>query len=307
MLGWPDGEMINALDIFIPQRMAELEVPGVSLAIVKDGKLVYAQAYGVADRKSGAPATPDTLFDAGALGMPVAAYGAMRLVEDKKLFLNAPLSRDLPAPWLAQEEDHKTVTLRQVLTHTSGLSDHLTERSHETEFAPGTGFAFSGVGFMYLQAAMEEVTGQPFDRYMRQAVFVPLDMNSSGYALPAVFADKVAHGHVHLSYPVLLFYVPFLLSFAILVLLAWFILRFVLERPKFYLRDMIVPAVLSVVAAIVLTVLIVGPRDVWFVLGWSADFFIGGSSSAAICAALCGWDRKRPARRRWRWRCLPGL
>ena len=73
MLGWPDGEMINALDIFIPQRMAELEVPGVSLAIVKDGKLVYAQAYGVADRKSGAPATPDTLFDAGALGMPVAA------------------------------------------------------------------------------------------------------------------------------------------------------------------------------------------------------------------------------------------
>src|SRR3546814_14795697 len=77
------------------------------------------------------------------------------MVRDKLLFLDAPLSRDLPAPWLSDKKDDARVTLRQVLTHRSGLGDNIAHPSRVTSFEPGSRFSPSGVGFLYLQHVME--------------------------------------------------------------------------------------------------------------------------------------------------------
>lgn len=230
MLAWPREEMARALGIFVPERMKTFEVPGVSLAIVVDGAIVYSGTFGKADTGASAPVTPATLFEAGELGETVAAYGAMSMVRDKLLFLDAPLSRDLAAPWLVDKEDDQRVTLREVLTHRSGLGDNVAHPSRVTGFEPGSRFSHSGVGFLYLQHAMESVAGMPFDALMEMRVFAPLDMKSSGYVIAPDERGRLAQAYVPLSFPLTVFYLPFAIAFAIILAALWGISRFMLQR-----------------------------------------------------------------------------
>ncbi|MCE9648320.1 MAG: beta-lactamase family protein [Parvibaculum sp.] len=230
MLGWTHDDMARALGIFVPERMKTLEVPGVSLAVVADGVIVYSGTFGKADKGVSTPVTPATLFEAGELGETVAAYGAMGMVRDKLLFLDAPLSRDLPSPWLVNGDDDARVTLRTVLTHRSGLGDNVAHPSRATSFDPGSRFSHSGVGFLYLQHVMESIAGAPFDELMRKRVLAPLDMRSSGYTLPAGARAQLAQGYVPLRFPLAVFYLPFAVAFALIFSTMWGISRFILQR-----------------------------------------------------------------------------
>ncbi len=230
MLAWPQAEMARALGIFVPERMKVLGVPGVSLAVVADGEIVYSGTFGKADKSASTPVTPFTLFEAGELGETVAAYGALSMVRDKLLFLDAPLSRDLPAPWLADKKDDARVTLRYVLTHRSGLGDNIAHPSRATSFAPGSRFSHSGVGFLYLQRVMEVVAGAPFEDLMEARVFKPLDMRASGYVLSPDIGAQLAQSYVPLRFPLTLFYLPFAIAFALILAVVWGISRFMLQR-----------------------------------------------------------------------------
>lgn len=230
MLAWPEADMARALGIFVPERMKALGVPGVSLAIVADGAIVYSGAFGKADKGASTPVTPSTLFEAGELGEAVAAYGALSMVRDKLLFLDAPLSRDLPAPWLSDKEDDALVTLRDVLTHRSGLGDNIAHPSRATSFEPGSRFSHSGVGFLYLQRAMEVVAGASFEHLMETRVFKPLDMRASGYVLSPGIRAQLAQGYVPLRFPLALFYLPFAIASALILAAVWGISRFMLQR-----------------------------------------------------------------------------
>ncbi|HEY4344909.1 MAG TPA: serine hydrolase domain-containing protein [Parvibaculum sp.] len=230
MLGWPQDEMTRALGIFVPERMKALEVPGVSLAVISNGQIIYSGTFGKADKGASAPVTPATLFEAGELGETVAAYGAMSMVRDKLLFLDAPLSRDLPAPWLAGKADSERITLREVLTHRSGLGDNVAHPSRATSFEPGSHFSHSGVGFLYLQHAMENIAGAPFDSLMKARVFKPLDMPSSGYLVSSDDRAQLAQGYVPLRFPLTVFYLPFAIAFAVILAALWGISWFMLQR-----------------------------------------------------------------------------
>jgi len=276
MLSWPQDEMTQALQIFVPNRMQKFNVPGLTLAVVADGKIVYTGTFGKADRGTKRPVTPSTLFDGGELGETVAAYAAMGMVDDKLLFLDAPLSRDLDTPWLSDADDSAKITLREVLTHRSGLGDNVAHPSPSTRFAPGTRFSHSGVGFLYLQHVMEVLTQEPFDALMQTRVFKPVGMESSGYLDTPDVQARLARGYVSLSFLLKVFYLPFAIAFVIILAAVWLISWFLLQR-RLDAIDFLWPLVGASVFAVAV---------VWWGLGFASAVFVVGAS--LLCALIVG-------------------
>jgi CubicO group peptidase (beta-lactamase class C family) len=217
----PSTQRGDDLDSFIVAQMARRHVPGLSLAIIQDGRIVDARAYGVADPGGIAPVTTATLFQAGSISKSVSALGALRLVEQGKLPLDADVNTALttwkvPANAFAAG---KPVTLRGLLSHTAGLTVHgfpgyatdvpvptLVQVLNGTppantapirvDTTPGAVWRYSGGGYTVMQQMMIDVTGQRFPDYMRQAVLGPIGMTHSTFEQPppAPFAAATAGG-----------------------------------------------------------------------------------------------------------------
>jgi CubicO group peptidase (beta-lactamase class C family) len=206
------------LDAFIQAQMAQREITGLSLAIIQDGK-IDARAYGVTSR-GGAPVTTTTLFQAGSISKPVAAVGALRLVDQGALSLREDVNAKLKTWKVPENEFTQTekVTLHALLSHTAGLTVHgfpgydVTERMPSTvEVLDGKGNTaavrvnavpmslarYSGGGYTVMQLLVTDVTGKPFHQYMSEAVLGPLGMTNSTYQqpLPADRAALTASGH----------------------------------------------------------------------------------------------------------------
>ena len=191
----------------IPERMAELNVPAVSVAVIDGGRIAWAKAWGMADVASGRAAKTTTLFQAASISKPVAASAALSLVDEGKLDLDADVNDYLarwkvPAgPFTAAEP----VTLRRLLTHTAGLTVHGFPgyaRSAEipdavavldglgntapvrTDTTPGALWRYSGGGYTVVQLLLSDVTGQSFADLMRERVLDPAGMTSSTYQQP---------------------------------------------------------------------------------------------------------------------------
>jgi CubicO group peptidase (beta-lactamase class C family) len=118
-------------------------------------------------------------------------------VQQGRLDLHRPLSSYLTEQFVAPSPYRDEITAWHVLTHTSGLSDNILESTHEVAFAPGARFSYSGVGFMYLQRVIENITGKPFNDFMSETVFAPLGMGSTSYFL-SFGASRIARGHLYL-------------------------------------------------------------------------------------------------------------
>lgn len=107
------------------KEMAEIleqrRVPGASVAVVKGNEIVFEVGIGLADVNGSVPVTKDTLFQAASLSKPVASFGVLRLVDEKKLELNAGVRKYLRRPLITNSE---SITLRQLLSHSAGLSVH---------------------------------------------------------------------------------------------------------------------------------------------------------------------------------------
>jgi len=193
------------LDTYIQAQMAQREINGLSLAIIHDGK-IDARAYGVTSR-GGTQVTTSTLFQAGSISKPVAAMGALRLVDQGLLSLHEDVNVKLKS-WKVPENEFTTtekVNLRALLSHSAGLTVHgfpgydVTERMPTVvEVLDGKGNTapvrvnvvpwsitrYSGGGYTVMQLLVSDVTGKPFDQYMREAVLAPLGMTSSTYQQP---------------------------------------------------------------------------------------------------------------------------
>ena len=197
--------------------MKRLNVPGVSVAVIKDGKVAWTRGYGVA--WTGGPAvTPQTLFQAASLSKPVSAMAALRMVEQGKLDLDAGIDQALTS-WTLPKGDGMP-SLRQLLSHTGGMSvsgfpGYAADKSVPTlqqvldgagpantkairvNAAPGSAFRYSGGGYTVVQQAMIDRAGQPFDVILRELVLAPLRMTASTYAqpLPPDLAPNAARPH----------------------------------------------------------------------------------------------------------------
>lgn len=184
-------------------RMEELGVPGVSVAFIDEGEVVWARGWGYADVESKRPVTPETLFQAASISKPVAALGALTLVDEGRLTLDGSINEQLES-WSLGDEEH-VITLRGLMTHTAGLTVHgfpgytagvelpstlevLQGRGNtgevKVDLVPGTQWRYSGGGYTVMQLLMEEVSGRPFATLMRERVLVPMGMERSTYEQP---------------------------------------------------------------------------------------------------------------------------
>jgi CubicO group peptidase (beta-lactamase class C family) len=189
-------------------RMAALHVPGVSIAVIHNGQIEWARGFGVT-KIGGSPVTSDTLFQAASISKPVTAVAVLRLVQSGKLDLDADVNRYLKT-WKVPENDFtaKTkVTLRELLTHTAGMTVHgfpgyasaeklptvtqvlngekpANTSAIRVDTTPGTIFRYSGGGYVIVQQLLEDVTGKPFPKLMQEMVLGPMGMTHSTYEQP---------------------------------------------------------------------------------------------------------------------------
>lgn len=210
------------LDDFILAQLKKRQVPGLSLAIIQDGKIVKAKGYGFIDKNGTKPVTTATLFQAGSISKSVAAVGALYLVEAGKLDLDEDVNAKLRT-WKVPENEFtndKKVTLRGILSHTTGLTVHgfpgyevgspiptipqildgvppANTGPVRVDFVPGTRWRYSGGGYTVMQQLILDVVGKPFPAFMKETVLTPLQMTESTYEqpLPADKASRTATGH----------------------------------------------------------------------------------------------------------------
>ena len=190
------------------QRMAELHVPGVSIAAIHNGRVDWARGYGLA--ALGGPAvTPDTLFSAESMSKPVTALAVLKLYEQRKIDLDHNVN-DYLKRWKLPDSPFsgpKAVTVRQLLTHTSGIGTHNGELYDSSkplptllndlegvppsrtpavriEEPPGKKFQYANGGYEVLQLLIEDVSGESFASFVRANVLNPAGMTNSSYDIP---------------------------------------------------------------------------------------------------------------------------
>ena len=172
----PDG-----VESFLRSEMQKRRIPGLQFAVVRHGKIVKLGAFGLANVQDSVPVTEQTLFTINSATKSFTGVAIMQLVEDGKLDLAAPLSRyldGLPAPW-------QTLTLRQLLTHTSGLPDICDSwgklvvegdaeasrkkiRTMPMDFKPGERFRYNQTNYLLLGEIIDKISGQPFAQFITE-------------------------------------------------------------------------------------------------------------------------------------------
>jgi CubicO group peptidase (beta-lactamase class C family) len=205
----------------IAERMRAFNTPAVSIALINNGRVEWARAYGTL-RRGGAAADTATLFQAASISKPVAVLGALMLVEQGRLSLDADVNTFLRS-WRVPENAftaREKVTLRRLASHTAGLStsgfpgypmsaelpttlqvlDGLPPTNTapvRVDTVPGSVMRYSGGGMQVMQLLMEDVTGRPFALFMRDNVLRPLGMVHSSFdcEVDAERAARVARAH----------------------------------------------------------------------------------------------------------------
>lgn len=195
-------DVISRLQSEVPDVMKQGGVPGMSIALIRDGKTVWVHGFGVKDKKAQEPVESDTIFEAASLSKPVFTYGVLKLVDQGKLNLDTPLSTYLPKPYIPDERVRK-ITARIVLSHRTGFPNWRgSDGVLSIYFTPGERFSYSGEGYIYLQRVVEQITGKPLDVYMDEAVFKPLGMTNSSYVWRPDFDSMTATGYDSKGAPV---------------------------------------------------------------------------------------------------------
>lgn len=175
--------------------MVSGHIPGMAIALVRDGHVAWIEGLGHA-KANGDSIDGRTIFEGASLGKPLFAYGVMKLASRGAIDLDAPLGRYLPASIQGVSRD-SAVTVARVLSHMSGLDLNAKADGLALAFPPGTKWQYSGVGYVLLQRAVEKVTGEPLDTWMKHEVFDSLGMTHTWYGTkPEAAHDAVvAVGH----------------------------------------------------------------------------------------------------------------
>ena len=191
----------------ILERMEFYKVPGVSIAVVENGKIKWAKGYGYANTETGTKVNANTLFQAGSISKPLSALAALKLFEDDSLDLNKNVN-DYLKNWQIPENKFtktKKITLEKLLTHTAGMTVHGFPGYKQTDdfpeiidvlngkgntpkivvdTIPGSIWRYSGGGYTVMEKVIEDVSGLSFDEYMSKNILLPIGMKNSTYQQP---------------------------------------------------------------------------------------------------------------------------
>ncbi len=194
---------------YLEESVARHAFPGAVVAVGRHDTVLYLHAFGRLDYERGAPVTTGTIYDLASLTKVVGLTTAMmQLVEEGRVDLDAPAARYVPA------FHDGTITVRQLLTHSSGLPAWRPlwqkVQSREEMFAlvdaepleapPGTRLAYSDLGAMVLTQIVENVTGQRLDRYLQARLFAPLGMSETRYLPPKSWRSRIAPTEMDSAY-----------------------------------------------------------------------------------------------------------
>jgi CubicO group peptidase (beta-lactamase class C family) len=212
--GTPWSTLIADLEKQIPKLMEQAKVPGLSIAVIKDGKLFWRRGFGVKELASKEPVDNDTVFEAASTSKPVFAYAVMKLCEKGVMNLDTPLTKYTSERYLKGDPRLDLITARHVLSHTCGFRNWRTlEDPLRIHFKPGEKWSYSGEGYSYLQSVVTHLTGRvnpddcgtfeaglkvcatDIDEYMKANVLVPFGMASSGYLWNGTLEKRMAPGH----------------------------------------------------------------------------------------------------------------
>lgn len=197
----PDFEKI---DRYIEEQMKEYRIPGLSFGVVQGDQILYMKGYGKADN-TGRVVTPQTPFIIGSVSKPLTALAILQLAEEGRIDLDRPVREYISWFELADEKAASAITVRQLLSHTSGIGTDAEWRAASAaggesiaqlvrkmrvikpEGQPGSSFRYSNANYIILGEIIQKVTGTGYEDYMQKRVFEPLSMKNS-------FADGTAAG-----------------------------------------------------------------------------------------------------------------
>ena len=212
LLGITKPTQADGVDDYLKAQMAAHHIPGLSVAVVQDGRVVKTAAYGVSSVDAKTPATVDTVYGLGSCTKPFTAVAVLQLMEAGKVSLDAPVSQyldGLPAAWSA-------ITVRELLTHTSGLPNyrqfvemkHLSEPKYKQpgivvsllarkplDFPPGTRYEYSNTNYHLLARLVEKVSGQTYGAYLASHQFQAAGMTATRLSDPPVTVLAQAVGY----------------------------------------------------------------------------------------------------------------
>ena len=201
-----DG-VATRIDDYIRAEMEAQKIPGVSLAIIRNGDIVLAKGYGLANVEHQVPVKPETIFQSGSMGKQFTATAVMMLVEEGKLSLDDKITKffpDAPEAW-------RNITVRHLLTHTSGLGDYPNDfdlRRDYTEdelvqriksvplaFQPGEKWSYSNLAYVMLGVLIHKVSGKFYGDFLQERVFKPLGMTTARVISEADIVPNRAAGY----------------------------------------------------------------------------------------------------------------
>jgi CubicO group peptidase (beta-lactamase class C family) len=182
----------DKIDEFVKAEMQKRRIPGLSVAVVRNGEVVKAKGYGLANIELNAPATPETIYQSGSVGKQFTAMLVMMLVEEGKIALDDHISKyipDAPDTW-------KAITIRHLLTHTSGISNKLYEQINmrqdysedqlakmiaalPLDFQPGEKWNYSNPGYVMLGIIIHKATARFYADLLKERIFAPLGMTTA--------------------------------------------------------------------------------------------------------------------------------
>jgi len=217
------GPTEPSLDEFVAKQLEIAKLPGVSAAIVKNGKVVWTRAWGYADVEKKTKATPETIYFMGSVSKTVTGAAAMQMVDAGKLSLDADVNDYLTFKVRHPKFPDVPITLRMLMTHTSSITEtqsrlvsfaqpgdstitlqqltegylvpggaYYSETDNFTDKKPGTTFSYSNFAVALVGHLIERASGMPFDVYCREKIFKPLGMNDTSYRLSDLDLSLVA-------------------------------------------------------------------------------------------------------------------
>ncbi|MFK4058431.1 serine hydrolase domain-containing protein [Brevundimonas sp. NPDC046655] len=201
-----------AIDQLVQGEMASRRIPGLQLAIVKNGEIIFTGAYGQSDLETAKPVTERTVFGVNSISKAFTGVAAMQLVEAGKLDLDASVTQyleGLPASW-------KEITFRQVLTHTSGLPEIIDDNTRLIDgaspdaawakvqelplrYAPGTQYAYNQTGYALMGKIIEKLSGKPFVDFVREGQFNAAGMEQARFGHTADTVPELASLYTYLT------------------------------------------------------------------------------------------------------------
>ena len=195
------------LDTFISDYMTRKQIPGVAVLVRRAGDVVSAKGYGLANVEHGSRVKPDTVFQSGSMGKQFTAMAVAMLAEDGKLTLEDPVEKylEVPASW-------RGITIRHLLTHTSGLGDYPEDFSLQRDysesdllkmitaqklaFAPGAKWSYSNLGYVTLGVLIHKVSGEFYGDFLARRVFKPVGMTTTQIISESDIVPNRAAGYV---------------------------------------------------------------------------------------------------------------